>query len=91
MEDDSFECNEGDPDGVYVWSKPVYFDKTPLMLLKLRSRVCDEGTYLLIRRKLRLVLMSFTSVCCFLDKRDRIHETIEDFVVDYLKNWIKSL
>lgn len=50
-----FECEQGDPDGVYLWPEPVHCGAVAVLLLKLKRRARAE-------------LMMLSSVCCLCEE-----------------------
>lgn len=75
-----FECERGDPDGVYVWPEPVQCGEVTVMLLKLRA----GGSDLELKRRVRAGLMMLSSVCCLCEETSSlIRGEMDCFAQDY--------
>ena len=82
--EESFECGDESPDGVYVWPEPVQLGSIILMLLKMRTPVdAEDETYTDLRRKVRVGLMALSSICCLCEDRSEVWASFEGFTRDY--------
>jgi len=83
LNEQCFECDGEDPDGVYVWPQPVQLGRISLMLLKMRTPTTEKETYMDLQRKLRVGLTVLSSICCVCEDKTRVWATLDGLTQDY--------